>query len=180
MAIITRLTRLFRADVHAVLDRMEEPVVLLRQAVREMEDEVSRNTRQLKACELERQQLQGRLQTLDAARSELAGQLDLCFAARNETLARTLLRRRLESERMQRQLELRIANLQRGMIERGAQLDEQRQRLEATRQKAELFDDASTQAQHTGERDWHCDVGTVSDADVELAWLREQQQRGTA
>ena len=34
MAIVTRLTRLFRADAHAVLDRLEEPEVLLRQAVR--------------------------------------------------------------------------------------------------------------------------------------------------
>lgn len=36
MALINRATRLFRADLHAVLDRIEEPDILLRQAVREM------------------------------------------------------------------------------------------------------------------------------------------------
>ena len=41
MALITRVARLFRADLHAVLDRIEEPDVLLKQAVREMEEELA-------------------------------------------------------------------------------------------------------------------------------------------
>ncbi len=41
MALITRLARLFQADVHAVLDRIEEPLVLLQQAVREEDVEVA-------------------------------------------------------------------------------------------------------------------------------------------
>ena len=41
MALITRVSRLFQADFHAVLDRIEEPEVLLRQAVREMEEELA-------------------------------------------------------------------------------------------------------------------------------------------
>jgi len=37
MALVTRLTRLFQADFHAVLDRIEEPDLQLKQAVREMQ-----------------------------------------------------------------------------------------------------------------------------------------------
>jgi len=33
MALITRVSRLFRADVNAVLDHLEEPALLLHQAV---------------------------------------------------------------------------------------------------------------------------------------------------
>ena len=40
MALINRMSRLFTADVHAVLDRIEEPEALLKQAIREMEEEV--------------------------------------------------------------------------------------------------------------------------------------------
>ena len=36
MALVNRLSRLFQADFHAVLDRIEEPDLQLRQAVREM------------------------------------------------------------------------------------------------------------------------------------------------
>ena len=43
MALINRMSRLFTADVHAVLDRIEEPDVLLKHAVREMEEELARN-----------------------------------------------------------------------------------------------------------------------------------------
>ena len=42
MALINRMSRLFTADVHAVLDRIEEPDVLLKHAVREMEEELAR------------------------------------------------------------------------------------------------------------------------------------------
>lgn len=179
MAIMTRLTRLFRADVHAVLDRMEEPDVLLRQALREMEDEVAQNALFLRARELERKQAQARLDAIAATQSELAGQLDLCFAAGNETLARTLLKRKLEGERMSRHLAQRIAALDQLMAERRTQLEEQRRRLEAMRQKAEVFETEAAQACPADATRFGTDDFAVTDADVELAWLKERQQRGT-
>ena len=177
MAIMTRVTRLFRADVHAVLDRMEEPDVLLRQALREMEEEVAQHAQFLRARELERRQAQARLDAVTTTQAEIAGQLDLCFAAGNEALARTLLRRRLEGERMSRHLSLRLAALDQLIVERRAQLEEQRRRLEATRQKAEVFETEAAQASHADAAGFGAEDFTVTDADVELAWLREQQQR---
>ena len=41
MPIINRISRLFTADLHAVLDRIEEPEALLKQAIREMEEEAA-------------------------------------------------------------------------------------------------------------------------------------------
>ena len=43
MAMMNRLTRLFQADFHAVLDRIEEPDALLHQALRDMEDALARD-----------------------------------------------------------------------------------------------------------------------------------------
>ena len=40
MAIINRLARLFKADFHAVLDHIEDPELQLKQAVREMEEQL--------------------------------------------------------------------------------------------------------------------------------------------
>ncbi|OOZ38928.1 hypothetical protein BOW53_13550 [Solemya pervernicosa gill symbiont] len=48
MALINRVTRLFRADMHAVLDRIEEPEVLLRQSIREMEEALADDEQQLR------------------------------------------------------------------------------------------------------------------------------------
>ena len=47
MTLINRVSRLFRADLHAVLDRVEEPDLLLHQAVREMEDDLAADRRRL-------------------------------------------------------------------------------------------------------------------------------------
>ncbi len=56
MALITRMTRLFTADLHAVLDRLEEPDVLLKQALREMEDDVALREQRVRYLEHEREE----------------------------------------------------------------------------------------------------------------------------
>ncbi|MFV2090729.1 MAG: PspA/IM30 family protein, partial [Pseudomonadales bacterium] len=61
MVLITRISRLFTADVHAVLDRIEEPEVVLKQAIREMAEEVSHGEQQLKWLTGEGQQFQTRI-----------------------------------------------------------------------------------------------------------------------
>jgi phage shock protein A len=43
MTLITRVSRLFKADVHGILDALEEPEAILKQAVREMEDEIEKS-----------------------------------------------------------------------------------------------------------------------------------------
>jgi len=42
MALINRISRLFKADFHAVLDHIEEPEALLKQAIRDMEDDLAK------------------------------------------------------------------------------------------------------------------------------------------
>ena len=54
MALITRISRLFKADFHAVLDQIEEPEQLLRQAIREMEDDLDATEHDHKLSRMER------------------------------------------------------------------------------------------------------------------------------
>ena len=60
MALVNRVTRLFKADFHAVLDRIEEPDVLLRQAIREMQDDLAGDEQQLRSLKVEARQLEQR------------------------------------------------------------------------------------------------------------------------
>jgi phage shock protein A len=173
MALITRFTRLFKADMHAVLDRLEEPAVLLRQAIREMEEKIAGGARSLKAHETERQQMAARLQDLQTTLAKVEDELALCFDAGNETLARTIIRRRLENEALAKHLEQHLARLTQLIAEQSNLLDEERRRLEGMRQKASVFEvePASTDAAAKP------DDFAVTEADVELALLREQQKR---
>lgn len=177
MALITRLSRLVRADMHAVLDRIEEPDILLQQAVREMEDEVAADVQRHKVATRQRDGLRARIAELDANLARIADELDLCFDTANEPLVRTLLRRRLEAERLRKQFTRNLAALDARVAEMERSLDDRRRRLEAMRQKAALYE-ADAPPRSADPAGWGGEGVEVTDADVELAWLREKQQRG--
>ena len=178
MALITRVTRLFQADLHAVLDRIEEPDVLLRQAVREMEDALARDEQRSKLLQHEHGQLISRQAEQNQLLGEIEEELDVCFAAGKDDLARTLIRRRLETQRLRKFLAGKAATLQTTLSGLQAQLEENRAQLDSMRQKAELLADDDS----TGDRDadWNRPQITVREEDVEVAFLREKQQRSRA
>ncbi len=175
MALITRVSRLFRADLHAVLDRIEEPEVLLRQAVREMEEELAQDERRLKLMAHERAEMATRAAQIERSLGELRGELDVCFAAEKEDLARVLIRRRIEAERLHSHLERRQQTLERDLSGLRARVEENRDRLEAMRQKVELLteEDAPTRRVDA----WGGPEQAVRDEDVEVAFLAEKQRR---
>ena len=176
MALIDRVTRLFRADLHAVIDRIEEPQVLLRQALREMEEELGQAAARLKATQLEREQLQRRAREVEQSLAGIGGELDLCFAADNEALVRTLLRRRLEGERLLQVLRQRESACARRLAEESKRQAERQRDLEQLRQRAALFQ--SEEEVCEGMPRFGDDL-TVSEADVDLALLREREARRT-
>ncbi len=175
MALVTRLTRLFRADMHAVLDRIEEPDLLLKQAVRDMEAALAEDERRLRLLQHELGELQVREGDLALQLKAIEEELDVCFLADNEALARSLIRRRLEQQRTHKQVTRRIESREREIDSLGKRLRDQQDQLESMRQKAELL---TPQASETP-------VGqpaatTVRDEEVEIAFLREKQKRSAS
>lgn len=174
MALITRLSRLFRADVNAVLDRIEEPAVLLRQAVREMDEELARDEQRGRLTAHELHQLDVAIADVDRALQEIGEQLDACFGAGEDDLARVLVRRRLETEQRRRLLAGRRDALVDAQAELRRRLDDNRRRLDAMRQKAELL--GEEESSRSDDR-WAGPDVSVRDEDVEVAFLREKQRR---
>jgi phage shock protein A len=171
MALINRMSRLFTADVHAVLDRIEEPDVLLKHAVREMEEELARTEQHLRLLEHEYGALGERQNKTRTVLADLSEQLDVCFANGNEDLARKVIKRRLETERLERNVSERRTTLDQELVARRAVLDEQREQLDVMRQKAELLTPTAA-----GD-DWPKTDFAVGEAEVEVALLRERQKR---
>lgn len=171
MALINRMSRLFTADLHAVLDSIEEPDVLLKHAVREMEEELARGEQVIRALEHERGTLAERRRKTRALLEELDEQLDVCFADGNEELARKVIKRRLETERLERHVAERLGTLDEEVAARRASLDEQREQLDVMRQKAELL------ATTAGGDEWSKTDFAVGEAEVEVALFRERQKR---
>jgi phage shock protein A len=175
MALITRVSRLFRADLHAVLDRIEEPDLLLRQAVREMEDELARDEQRLKAMEFEHAQLGTRCAELDRTLEHIEQELDVCFSSNEEELARTVIKRKLETQRLATLLARKRQLLQENSAALAAQIEENCTRLESMRQKAELLTEEAM-AGYPAES-WNPGDCAVRQEDVDVAWLREKQKR---
>ena len=173
MALITRVSRLFQADFHAVLDRIEEPEVLLRQAVREMEEELARDEQRSKVLTHEQRQLVTRETELEQALQDIEDELDTCFAAGNDDLARACIRRRLETQRLGKSYTHKRETVRETLNELNTRVRENQARLESMRQKAELL--AGENTRHAD--DWSTPDVSVRDEDVEVAFLREKQHR---
>jgi phage shock protein A len=178
MALITRVLRLFRADMNAVLERIEEPQLLLKQAICEMQEALDDDEQSAKMLALELQQGEVREEDLIQHLNDTREELDLCFEGGNESLIRSLIKRKLETDRHIKILR-RQQDERRGVAEELKQrINENHARLESMRQKAALFnvheksDDTSRWVEPECRH-----LFTISNEDVELALLREKQSR---
>lgn len=172
MALITRVSRLFRADMHAVLDRIEEPQQLLQQAIREMEEALHQEEQQLKLMEHEHGELQRRLQVLGQGLEKSEEELDLCFESNKDELARNIIKRRLETERHGNLLAEKSETLSEQIKQLKPRIGQNRDELQGMRQKAEFLSSECSPTS-TGQG---ADV-VIRDDEVEVAFLREKQRR---
>jgi len=181
MALINRISRLFKADFHAVLDHIEEPEALLKQAIRDMEDDLAKTEQHINLCAYDQDALTVRKGELEDAVIEFEAKLDLCFESDKDDLAKGLIRKKLEAERLLKRLVAKAEANARYLVEQQNLLDENGATLESLRQKAELFSQrASVQADSSSEFDdiaWMAREMTVGDDEVEIAYLREKTMR---
>jgi len=180
MALITRVSRLLRADLHAVLDRVEEPGGLLRQAVREMEEALESERRDARQARHEAARLASRRGEINKTLDGLERELDLCFESEREDLARSLVRRKIVAERAARALDERTEVHARTLADLDARIAEHQCRLDEMCEKAELITEHEPRhdtdpvfAEGAGE-------AAVREAEVEIALLREKQRRASS
>ena len=175
MALITRVGRLFRADLHAVLDRVEEPEALLRQAIREMEEQLAEERQRLRLTRHEHGELAAREADLERRLAAIDGELDVCFESGEEGLARATTRRKLEAARLLELVARRRQTLSENARGLELRLEENQARLEGLRQKADLL---GAEEPASDEREpWN--VAPVRDDELEVAFLRERQRRSS-
>jgi phage shock protein A len=122
MGIMSRVIRLCKADLNAVMDQMEDRDLLLRQHLREMQAALEERQARLERMEallrVGRRQMAIHRKRLEA----LAADLDLALSRGRDDSARMLIRKLLPLRRG-------IGNLANRLKEVAAQLDDERQRL---------------------------------------------------
>jgi len=184
MALINRISRLFRADFHAVLDQIEEPEALLKQAIRDMEDELAAAEQRIALCAHDQDALSGRRDELQKSIADIDAELDLCFESEKDDLARSIIRKKLEAARLLKRLTAKHAANEQFLSEQRTALDENSATLEGLRQKAELFARrAPVHSDSDSEFDditWMTREMAVGDDEIEIAYLREKSMRSAS
>lgn len=184
MALIRRLSRLFKADFHAVLDRIEEPEALLKQAMREMEEQLLQSEKTVKRLTLEQQQLALKQGDLEQRLNELNEKLALCFESKNDALAIPLVKQQLEAQQLLKLVIRKRENLADQLEERHAQHKEQQVLYESTRQKATILTEEShaTARHDNGMFTFDKNMSSYdktgscfSDEEVELSLMQQKQ-----
>lgn len=183
MALINRVSRLFKADFHAVLDQIEEPEQLLKQSIRDMEDELSATEQRIALCAHDQATLGVRRNELRTAMDEYNDQMDLCFESGKDDLAKSLIRKKLEAERILKQVVAKLDSNKSFLDEQRALLEENRATLDGLRQKAELISHRPSASGSGSEFDdigWMSRELRIGDDEIEIAYLREKAARSAS
>ncbi|OGQ96767.1 MAG: hypothetical protein A2521_16485 [Deltaproteobacteria bacterium RIFOXYD12_FULL_57_12] len=175
MSIMTRFVRLWKADVHGVMDQMEDRQLLLRQNLREMEEELERQAALFgrMSAARDRARQEGEKNAKESAR--LTRDIDTAVQKDKEEIARQLIRKRLlldkhlvELQRHLEEMDKKIVTLTEHLAERQRQYEEIR-----LRSACYLREQAIEAGQHDVPFPLRPDLG-VTDEEVELELLKRK------
>jgi len=174
MALIKRVTRLFQADMHAVLDNLEEPDILLKQSIREMEAALIADQHHCANLDKSLQHLHSQLSQYKQAAQEMESELGVCLQNNNDELARGCIKRKLLNERLMQAASRKQQGLQQQREELSARITSNSQRLDAMRQKQDIL---SSEHQSNNMAEFGIsDHFHVSDNEIEVALLKAKQK----
>ena len=172
MPLINRFSQLFCADFHALLDRLEDPETLLKQAIRDGEHELDRmRTR----AQNERRSISRHEQTLEQLAQQTAtadDELSLCIDQDSEKLARGVMRRKLELERQASNLGSKVEASRQTLLRLEQEITEGEAALNATREKYELM-----AAQPADEPRVVTTEAHITEQDIDLALMKARRER---
>ncbi|MEE4608219.1 MAG: PspA/IM30 family protein [Desulfobacteraceae bacterium] len=186
MGIMTRMLRLCKADIHGVMDQLEDKELLLKQHLREMAASLDLKARQASALGQRIERLEGRIVAHRRETEKLEPDIDLAVRKEKDDIARMLIRKRRTLVAVAAQLERRVETMAREKESLGETLAAQRLQYETLKTRAE------TCCRRTGEgsgpdRDPHdpAEWGEAGEAEpeaseieIELLQRRQALQEG--
>lgn len=184
MALIRRIARLFKADMHGILEQLEDPRAVLAQAVRDMEAEIEKNQTALREQTREIEHVERRKTECSKRIDEINAQIQLCLKQSDETLAKSAIRRRLEMQAAARAAAQKAETLAKETANLQLKIKDQQKQLQSVREKMSILSESTVRAGVV--ENCFSDVcvtdmpGSVSDEEVQIAYLAEMERLNTA
>ena len=178
MGIMTRMLRLCKADVHGVMDQLEDKGLLLKQYLREMETSLGHKEQQVNALTQRIGRLTGQIARHVQEMDKLERDLVLALEKEKDDIARMLIRRRRALETASSHLNEQIEAMTQEKTQLAETLAHQRLQYETLRAKAEAY--CSRAADRLFETASRHHAGTVysidpGDEEIELELLARKE-----
>lgn len=140
MTIMTRFMRLCRADIHGVMDQLEDKGLVLKQVLRDMEKELDQKEARLSKMAASREQVQRDCERHAGETRKLEQDLTVAIERDKDDIARVLIRKLKPLQRHQEELESHREALEQEIAESQNALQAQRIQHEQLRlRSAEYF-----------------------------------------
>ncbi|MHC1728424.1 MAG: PspA/IM30 family protein [Syntrophobacteraceae bacterium] len=178
MGIMTRFVRLCKADIHGVMDQVEDKGLLLKQHLRDMQEELDKKEARLAGMLALREETEREKERRSREHEALEQDLALAIAKEKDDIARTLIRKIKPLGRHRDELERHLQALDGDIARFRTALDEQRLLHEQLRLKA------SEHLRRTERQEWekavacavpHSLCAEPPEAEVELELMRRKE-----
>ncbi len=179
MGIMTRLVRLCKADIHGVMDQMEDKGLLLKQHLRDMREELDKKEARLAGMLASREEEQRERENRSREYEALEEDLTLAIAREKDDIARMLIRKLKPLAHHCEALDRHTQALDMDIARFRAALEEQRLLYEQLQMKA------SEHLRRVERQQWketvaesipHCCIGAEpAEAEIELELMRRKE-----
>ncbi len=177
MAIITRIVKIFKADIHGVMDQLEDRRLLLRQHLRDMEEALDRKQAKLSKMAASHKQGLRDLAGYNEQWEALNQDLTVALRKNKDDIARTLIRRIKPLEDRRDELGRHLKTLDEELIQFKNHLQQQRIRYEQLKNRtAEYLHETQLQQWQKEVIDPTCGdgYGGLTDQEIELELLKRK------
>lgn len=178
MAIMTRILRLWKADIHGVMDQLEDKELLLKQYLREMESSLDEKENRLKSITASLKRIENTHNQCEQEIEKLEEDLKLALRKENDEIARLLIRKQRSQQIYLQEMQRQQHNLEQDRTSLIDSLKEQRLQYETMRAKTEAYcRDAEMRKQNDSFSSAHDSFGDrgIDDNEIELELMRRKE-----
>jgi len=139
MSIMTRFVRIFKADIHGVMDQLEDKGLLLKQYLRDMEAALEQKKARLQKVNVSRNQALRERDRYHREINKLEQDLEVALKRNKDNIARLLIKKIKPLNRLREDIEAHIATLDLEIAKFEECIDQQHIQYEQLKQQASEY-----------------------------------------
>jgi len=183
MGIMRRVVRIFKADVHGVMDQLEDRELLLKQHLRDMAQALSLREVKLDKLQASRKQVRREYEKYRQQSQALEQDLTVAIQKNKDDIARMLITKIKPLERLQEEVADRIRNLDEEISYSRERLEQQQIQYERLKHRSvEYFNNSPVQTvcSDFSATDSMADAGNMTEAEIDWELLKRKEAMANA